>query len=79
MSGLVARVGGVPTKVTVTLQVVGRDTPLVFEQQVPNSPLPRDVAVDFKTSYPVTQLRLAVQSVNDAEPAHVHLWEVTFR
>jgi hypothetical protein len=94
MSGLTARVGGVPTQVRVTLQVEGAEqefpaeqepargpsgTPLVFEQQVPNTPLPRDVAVDFKATYQVRRLRLEVRSINDAEPAHIHLWEVTFR
>ena len=79
LSGVTVRVGGTPTRVTARLTVAGRDVPLVFEKEVPNSALPRDVDVDFGSTYPVTNLRLEVRSVNDEEPAHVHVWEITFR
>lgn len=79
LSGLTVRVGGPPTRVTARLVVDGKDVPMIFEKQEDNTPLPKDVAVDFGAAYPVTSLRLEIKSINDEEPAHVHLWEVTFR
>jgi hypothetical protein len=34
--------------------------------------------IDFGTIYPVLKADIQVLSVNDKEPAHVHVWEVTF-
>jgi hypothetical protein len=78
MTGISVRVGGVPTLVTVDLLVEGSDTPQHFEMKKEQTADPRDVVIDFGTIYPVTQAKIQVKSVNDGEPAHVHVWEVTF-
>ena len=79
LSGLSVRVGGVATRVTARLDVEGKEVPMIFEQEEPNTPLPKAVNVDFKGTYPVKSLRLEVRSVNDQEPAHVHVWEIALR
>ncbi len=78
LRGVAALVGGVPTRLTVSLTVNGRAEPVVFSQEVGASPNPREVSLDFDAAYPVVQATLEVLSTQDNEPAHVHLWEVTF-
>ena len=76
VSGVVLRVGGTPTRITATLTVAGNDAPLTFTTEVPGDPLSRDVPLDFDGPWQVQVLSLEVLSVNDGEPAHVHLWEI---
>lgn len=79
MQGVVARVGGVPTRLTVSLTVNGQAQPVVFAQEVSSAANPRDMMIDFEGTYQVVQATLEVLNTQDSEPAHVHLWEVTFR
>lgn len=79
LQGVVARIGGVPTRLTVTLTVNGQTQPVVFVEEVGSTTNPRDLIVDFGGTYQVVQATLEVLNVQDSEPAHVHLWEVTFR
>ena len=79
MSGVTVRVGRVASRVTVQLQVEGQDTPVTFSQEVPSTPLPKDVILNFGTTLQVKFVQLEALSVNDTQPAHIHLWEVTFK
>lgn len=79
MQGVTARVGGVPTRLTVTLLAAGQEQPVIFTQEVESSPTPRDMRLEFGRTYQISQATLEVLSTPDREPAHVHLWEVTFR
>jgi len=79
MSGVTIRVGGVASRVTIQLQVEGQDTPLTFAQDAPDTPLPKDMTLNFGSTLQVKFVHLEVLSVNDTEPAHIHLWEVTFK
>ena len=72
-------VGGVPTRVQVTFQPLDGAAPLVFSQTVTATPDPRPVVIDFGGTYPVSEISLEVQNVLDSGPAHVHVWEVTFK
>jgi 4-amino-4-deoxy-L-arabinose transferase-like glycosyltransferase len=78
-TGVTVRVGGVPTRLTVSLTVNGQAQPVVFTQDVGSAPNPRDLVVDFGGTVQVVQVTLEVMNSLDSEPAHVHLWEVTFR
>ena len=76
VSGVVARVGGVPTQVeAVFTPQVGPVRALTTE--VPEAPNPRDVRLELDEPLLVTALELSILNVRDSEPAHVHLWEVT--
>ncbi len=79
IKGVTALVGGVPTRLTVNLTVNGQTQPVTFVQEVEAAPNPRNISIDFGQSYQVVQASLEVLSVKDSEPAHVHLWELTFR
>lgn len=78
MSGFSIRVGGTPTRVSVELITQGSDAPLHFELQKGETADPRYLVIDFGTIHPVLEARIQVLSINDLEPAHVHVWEVTF-
>lgn len=79
LQGVAVKVGGVPTRLTVSLAVNGQAQPVVFTQEAGSSPNLRDMNIDFGGTYAVVQATLEVLNINDKEPAHVHLWEVTFR
>jgi hypothetical protein len=79
LNGLKARVGGTATEVSVQLFVPGEDQARIFSVEVGETPDPREVDLPFDSEYEVQRLVLEVRSINDGEPAHVHLWEVKFR
>jgi hypothetical protein len=82
LHGVTVQVGGVPTRVQVELHPVDESSaahPPVFSQVVPATPDPRPVALDFGRAFEVIGISLEVQNVLDSEPAHVHIWEVTFK
>jgi 4-amino-4-deoxy-L-arabinose transferase-like glycosyltransferase len=74
---VIVRVGGTPTEVTVDVYPPGSNTPQTFRADKPESPDPRDVVVDFGRSLNASRVDIATKSVRDAEPAHVHIWEIT--
>jgi len=73
------KVGGVPTRVRVKFRPAQGAASLVFSQSVPATPDPRPVVIDFRGAYQVSGISLEIQNVLDSEPAHVHVWEVTFK
>ncbi len=79
MKGLQLRVGGVPTQVTVLAYVEGENLPRNFTVETGESPNPQLVVVDFLQEYQISALQIEILNIRDHEPAHVHLWEVTFR
>ncbi len=79
LNGVTVQVGGVPTRVRVELHLDKGTTPLVFSQTVAQTPDPRPVVIDFGNTYTVSTVSLEVQNVLNSEPAHVHVWEVTFK
>jgi hypothetical protein len=70
------QVGGTPSEVTIQMSEAGTASHLEYIQQVDANPDPRLVEFQLKEPVNVSSLRLVVKSVNDGEPAHVHLWEV---
>ena len=75
--GVQVQVGGVQTELTVTAFVEGSDTPLEFKQKVDGAANPRPMVVDFNSDLTITRLAVKVYSVGEAEPAHVHVWEIS--
>ena len=78
MSSVTVMGGGVDSRVTATLQVQGQSSPQVFKNDAPQTPLPKNLTVDFGGTLQVTSIRLEILSVNDSAPAHIHVWEITF-
>jgi hypothetical protein len=79
LQSMTALVGGTPTRLTITLMVNGQTQPLSFSQDADQSPNPRDMTIEFGQAYDVVQATVEVLSINDSEPAHVHLWELSFK
>jgi hypothetical protein len=83
LTGVTVQVGGAPTRVQAILHPVVQDSQTanlpVFSQSVPATPDPRPVVLDFGGEFEVSGISLEVENVLDSEPAHVHVWEVTFK
>lgn len=76
ISGVTLRVGGTPTEVKASLQLAGGGQTLVFDQDFPETPLMKDVTLNFGQARQVTVLHLEIKNIYDGEPSHVHVWEV---
>jgi hypothetical protein len=72
------RIGGTPTQVSIWLLDEQGNELLAASQSLADDPNPRSMTFDFGRQINAAQIRLEVLSLNDSEPAHVHLWEVSF-
>lgn len=79
LNSISVRLGSVATRLTVRLEVVGSSTPALYSHQVGHEPGYRDMTIDFDAPLLVERLRVEVESVEEKEPTHVHLWEVRLR
>ncbi len=76
VSAVVARVGGVPTRVEAVF--TPQEGPArSFSTEVAEAANPRDVRLELDEPLLVTAIELNILNVRDGEPAHVHLWEIT--
>lgn len=78
LNGVTIRVGGVKSRVTVTVYPADEPAPVVFSTEKQQTVDPRDVSVSFNRTILSERVDIEILSVNDSEPAHVHVWEVTF-
>ena len=74
ISSVRVRVGGTPTRID--LQISGSDGGLNLQETVRESPTPRDVIFELEKPTSINWISLAIKSIYDGEPAHVHVWEV---
>jgi len=75
MSGVILRIGGTPTQITVTTFL--NDTLLQALTESYDKHLGvHDVSLSFDQAYTVNRVEIAVLNIHDGEIAHVHLWEV---
>jgi hypothetical protein len=72
------RVGGTTTRATLYLETVDGSR-YQLEKTTSEAPRPQDIIFVLDQTIEVLFLRLEINSVYDQEPAHVHLWEVTFK
>ena len=79
LNGLRLRIGGVATSVSALVTIEGESVPRSFSVEVGENPVPRTVDLDFLGAREVRMIQLEILNVRDSEPAHVHLWEITFR
>ena len=75
--GIVIRVGGVKTTLTVVVYSNNNDLPVVYVKTKEQTIDPENMTVDFGVTLPLDRIHIEVLSVNDQEPAHIHVWEVT--
>lgn len=75
LEGATVLVGAQATQLTVAI-VTEEGNSLTFMEKVEDSDVVRPVSVDFGGRYSIKQLQIWVESLNEDEPAHVHLWEL---
>jgi hypothetical protein len=79
LTGIDVHIGGVPSKVSIWLLDASGNQIYATSQSVEGDPNPRTVKLDFDKTYQASGFRLELLSINDSEPAHIHLWEVMLR
>ena len=79
ISGLTMRIGGEPTELTILLLDEAGETLSEFHAEVAENPEPRTIALNFDKVPACSSLKILVRNMNNAEPAHVHLWELTLK
>jgi len=80
ISSVSVRAGGVPTEVVVLVYAsADSQDHQEFSVQAEQSANPRDVLVEFGQTLTADRIEVQIRSVNDQEPAHVHVWEITFQ
>ena len=78
LSGIKARIGGTAT--IFSFRLVDSDGKVMYsdQQDVKETPDPRWLEFTFTPHQDCRQVFIEVKSTRDKEPAHVHLWEITF-
>lgn len=71
-----AMVGAPATRLSVAISLAGSGQELTFSETVFSSEQVRPISVDFRAAYQVSQLTISIESINEPEPTHVHLWEL---
>ncbi|MEM5775274.1 MAG: hypothetical protein AAGU05_09760, partial [Anaerolineaceae bacterium] len=79
LSTLTLRVGGVPTRVTARLFGIDGREPLTVTREAAENWEPRNLELALDAPVQVLRVEIEVLNIRDGEPAHVHLWEVTFK
>lgn len=78
LSGLAAQVGGPATQLNITALLDNGET-RTFNTTAKETAMPRRLDVDFGGPLSITRLSVNVLNINDAEPAHIHLWELILK
>jgi len=71
-----AMVGSPATRLSVAITLAGSGQVLTFTQTVSSSEQIRPISVDFGSIYQISNLTVSIESINEPEPTHVHLWEL---
>lgn len=77
--GLLLRVGGAPTDITIKVWFEGAKEPFELARSLPSATLVRDVSFDFPQPGQVSRLWLSIKNTDDPPEANVHLWEITLK
>ena len=71
-----AMVGSPATRLSVTITLSEDGEEVTFSATGTSSAQIRPISVDFGSTYRVNRLTITVESINEPEPTHVHLWEL---
>jgi hypothetical protein len=78
VSKICLRVGGTTTSASLYLEAADGSSQQL-ENYAYEAPQPQDIVFILDQPVKILHLRLEINSIYDREPAHVHLWEVTFQ
>ncbi|NMB89752.1 MAG: hypothetical protein GYA17_15440 [Chloroflexi bacterium] len=72
------KIGGAPTDLLV--EALGQDGLLLASQsgKYKSAPNPHTVRLEFPQAVEASYFNLVIHNTEDQEPAHVHIWEITF-
>lgn len=73
---LTGMVGAPATKLSVVITLAGSGRELTFSETVSYSAQIRPISVNLGSTYQVSRLTISIESINEPEPTHVHLWEL---
>lgn len=79
MQGIVLRVGGPATAISIKGWVEDQGDPVELTSTLPESPVVRNIELDFPELLRITRLEISVKNVNDPPEGFVHLWEITLK
>ncbi len=71
-----ARVGGAPTRLTLTIYPAADGDPAIFSSMVERSSDYRDVEILLDAPVESDHIRVEIETVGEGEPTHVHVYEV---
>lgn len=78
LTGVTARIGGAKTTLTVHVWTDLKAPPVVFTQQLDESPVMRDAKVEFGEDLLAARVLVEVMNTLDLSDGNVHVWELTF-
>jgi 4-amino-4-deoxy-L-arabinose transferase-like glycosyltransferase len=73
---VMVRVGGAPTRLTVTIYPEGGGDPVIRSTTVDRSSDYRNIEILLDTPVQSRHLRLEIETVGEGEPTHVHVYEI---
>ena len=76
LSKVTAMIGAPATRFSVTVGQTGSEQEFIFTQTASSSDHIRPISVEFGAVYKVSRLTLWIESINEPEPTHVHIWEL---
>lgn len=71
-----AMVGSPATRLSVTITLAESKQKLAFNETLSSSDQVRPISVNFGSIYQISNLTVSIESINEPEPTHVHLWEL---
>jgi hypothetical protein len=75
-TSFVARVGGSPSRFTVTIYPPGGGAPGVYSAEVARSSDYREVRISLPAPIDSSHIRLEIETVGEGVPTHVHVYEI---
>ena len=72
------RVGGEPTRIEIDLWQNMNSEPTRYTQDLKENPDPRQTNIVVNLPQRVIKAEIRVYNENESEPAHVHVWEISF-
>ena len=79
MASVDFHIGSTATTLELTVQVAGEDKPRIYHQVLPETTVVQTLSVDLGGTLNVTSLYIKLRNTFDAEPGHVHLWEIVWK
>jgi hypothetical protein len=76
LQNVTAMVGSPATRLSVIITLAESKQELTFNETLSSSDQIRPTSVDFGSIYQISNLTVSIESINEPEPTHVHLWEL---